>query len=117
MTKNNKTSLPSTTSPSTTSGRITCHYINKTRKLQIIRISNIEGWYFERVIFAGQPLLLEVNADAVLEIHTYEMATAILADRIPCWQLRYAEPIEHPPTPHNVSDQASRMASSHMAAA
>lgn len=97
-------------SSSTTPGLITCHYINKTSKLQIIRITNIAGWFFERVIFAGQPLILEVDSEAVLEVHTYEMATAILADRIPCRQLRYAEPIAFPQTPHNVNSQTSEMA-------
>lgn len=96
--------------PSATSGRITCHYINKTSKLQVVRISNIEGWFFERVIFAGQPLILDVDSEAVLEVHTYEMATAILADRIPCRQLRYAEPIAFPQTPRNGNGQADEMA-------
>lgn len=96
--------------PSVTSGRIICHYTNKTSRLQVIRITNIEGWFFERVIFAGQSLIIDVDSEAVLEVHTYEMATAILADRIPCRQLRYAAPMEFPHNSHNVNGQASEMA-------
>lgn len=88
--------MTTNTSPSTStvkSGRITCHYVNKTTKLQIARISNIPGYFFERVVFAGQQLLIDVDSEAVLEIHSHEMASAIMSDHIPCRQLRYAEPL------------------------
>lgn len=76
------------------SGQITCQYVNRTSKLQIVRIENVANWYFERVVFPGQHLVFQAVSDAVLGIHTSEMATTILADRIPCTQLRYAEVIE-----------------------
>lgn len=77
-------------------GRITCHYVNRTTKLQVVRISNIPGYFFERVVFAGQQLLIDVDSEAVLEINSHELASAIVSDRIPCRQLRYAEPLPLP---------------------
>ena len=33
---------------------ILCSYKNKTSTVQIIRITNISHWYFERVVFPGE---------------------------------------------------------------
>ncbi|MEM9212871.1 MAG: DUF1830 domain-containing protein [Cyanobacteria bacterium P01_F01_bin.150] len=84
------------------SGQITCHYVNSTSKLQIVRIENVANWYFERVVFPGQHLVFQALSEAVLEVHTSEMATTILADRIPCTTLRYTEVLE-PLPPYYVS--------------
>ncbi|NJP11188.1 MAG: DUF1830 domain-containing protein [Leptolyngbyaceae cyanobacterium RU_5_1] len=67
---------------------VLCCYVNRTSKMQIARISNISNWYFERVVFPGQKLLFESPLNAQLEIHTGTIASAILADRIPCDQLQ-----------------------------
>lgn len=71
--------------------RITCSYINATSSIQVVRITNIENWYFERVVFPGQRLLFEAVPGAKLEIHTGTMASSILADTIPCEKLRVRE--------------------------
>ena len=71
--------------------RILCCYVNATSKVQIARISNIENWYFERVVFPGQRLVFEAIYEAVLEIHSGMMASAILSDRIPCDRLMLQE--------------------------
>lgn len=76
------------------SGQITCQYINATSKLQIVRIENVANWYFERVVFPGQHLSFQAVSEAVLEVHTSDMATTILADRIPCTEIRYAEHLD-----------------------
>jgi len=94
------------------SGRITCHYVNKTTKLQVVRISNIPGYFFERVVFASQQLLIDVDSEAVLEISSHELASSIVSDCIPCCQLRYAEPLSlpkssHHPTSHHPTNQHS----------
>lgn len=68
-----------------------CLYVNTTERIQVVRISNIPGWYFERVVFVGQRLLFEAKPEAQLEIYTHEMASAVLADRIDCQQLRVSE--------------------------
>ena len=72
-------------------GRITCSYRNSTASLQVIRITNIANWYFERIIFPGQQLVFQAFPDALLEIHSCETVTTILADRIPCQRLRQTE--------------------------
>ena len=49
---------------------ILCGYQNQTPTLQIIRITNIPNWYFERVVFPGEELILEALPEAVLEIYS-----------------------------------------------
>lgn len=66
------------------SNKLLCCYTNPTRHVQIIRISDIENWYFERVVFPAQRLMFEAPAEAHLEVHVGSMASAILADRISC---------------------------------
>lgn len=92
MTANSLSSTPATAR----AGQITCRYVNQTTKLQVVRISNIPGYFFERVVFAGQQLLIDVDSEAVLEIHSHELATSIFSDRIPCSRLRYAEALTLP---------------------
>ncbi|MDJ0661217.1 MAG: DUF1830 domain-containing protein [Crocosphaera sp.] len=64
-----------------------CCYVNATNHIQVARITNIENWYFERVVFPGQRLVFEALPKAQLEIHTGMMASAILSDTIPCERL------------------------------
>lgn len=68
-----------------------CGYMNATSQIQVARIANIPNWYFERVVFPGQRLFFEAPSDAQLEIHTGTMASAILADVIPCYTLQIQE--------------------------
>ncbi len=56
---------------------ILCSYKNKTPTLQIIRITNIPNWYFERVVFPGELLLFEALPEAVLDIYISEEARPI----------------------------------------
>ena len=73
--------------PSESSQPILCCYVNATSKIQVARITNVEDWYFERVVFPGQRLIFEAPPVALLEIHTGMMASAILSDTIPCSRL------------------------------
>jgi hypothetical protein len=73
--------------PPDKTGHIVCCYVNATSKIQIARISHIPNWYFERVVFPGQRLIFEAPPQAILEIHTGMMASAILSDNIPCDRL------------------------------
>jgi hypothetical protein len=73
--------------PSNRPEPILCCYVNATNKMQIVRISNVQNWYFERVVFPGQRLMFEAVPEAQLEIHTGMMASAILSDTIPCGRL------------------------------
>lgn len=69
-----------------------CCYVNATSQIQVARITNIDDWYFERVVFPGQRLMFEAVPHAILEIHTGMMASAILSDTIPCHRLSMQEP-------------------------
>lgn len=82
--------------PLNTSRHITCRYKNATNRLQIIRIANLSNWYFERAVFPQQQFIFHALPEALLEVHSSETVTAIQSDRIPCPQLRLAEPIELP---------------------
>ena len=70
---------------------ILCCYTNITSQIQVARITNISKWYFERVVFPGQRLVFEALPEALLEIHTGMMASAILSDTIPCKRLSINE--------------------------
>ena len=73
--------------PSENSEPILCCYMNATSRIQVVRITNISNWYFERVVFPGQRLMFEAPITGQLEVHTGMMASAILSDRIPCQKL------------------------------
>ncbi|MBF2025874.1 MAG: DUF1830 domain-containing protein [Oscillatoriales cyanobacterium C42_A2020_001] len=79
--------------PSGSSDKIVCCYVNATSRIQIARITNIANWYFERVVFPGQRLVFEAVSDALLEIHCGMMASAILADTIPCDRLQVEDAV------------------------
>ncbi|PSO67952.1 MAG: hypothetical protein BRC42_14955 [Cyanobacteria bacterium QS_1_48_34] len=70
---------------------VLCYYVNATSKIQVARITNIANWYFERVVFPGQRLMFEAVPEALLEIHTGMMASAIVSDTIPCDRLSINE--------------------------
>ena len=75
---------------------ILCSYQNRTSTVQIIRITNIPHWYFERVVFPGQRLVFEAVSRGILEIHSGMMASAILSDSIPCHRLAIQDSPEVP---------------------
>lgn len=77
--------------PTTIAKRITCMYQNRTPNLQILRISNIANWYFERVVFPSDRLMFEAIPEAQLEIYTAGLAE--LPSRIPCQQLQAEIPL------------------------
>lgn len=68
--------------------KIICHYTNDTDQYQIIRISNIPCWFFERAIFPRQSITFKAFSDALLEVHTGVFSSSILSDIIPCDRLR-----------------------------
>ncbi|MGC9505319.1 DUF1830 domain-containing protein [Baaleninema sp.] len=73
--------------PSLDKKEILCYYVNRSSKVQIVRISNVPNWYFERVVFPGQRLIFEAYAKAQLEVYTSTVASAVLADSIACERL------------------------------
>ena len=73
--------------PSGQTNFLLCCYVNASSHIQVVRITNIPNWYFERVVFPGQRLVFEALPQAQLEIHTGMMASSILSDTIPCERL------------------------------
>lgn len=73
--------------------RILCYYINPSDRPQVARITNIENWYFERVVFPGQRLLFEAVREAELEIYASDQAV-ILTETIPCSNLQVMAELE-----------------------
>lgn len=67
---------------------ILCAYLNKTQQVQIIRIANISHWFFERVVLPGQRLTFKAFPEAVLEIQTSAIASAVCLDRMRCDRLQ-----------------------------
>jgi hypothetical protein len=73
--------------PHDRAANLLCCYTNNTGHIQIARVTNIPGWYFERVVFPSQRLMFETPVDSQLEIHTGMMASSILSDTIACQEL------------------------------
>jgi hypothetical protein len=77
--------------------KILCHYINATSKIQVIKIQDPHYFSFERVVFPGQRLFFEALYTDQLEVFSGGIASAILADTLPCSTLQIeAEPIDEP---------------------
>ena len=64
-----------------------CCYINRTTRIQILRISDIPGYCFERSVMPQDIVLFEAPSTAHLEIHSSEIISSILSDVIPCSRL------------------------------
>jgi Domain of unknown function (DUF1830) len=79
--------------PADSNDPVVCCYVNATSRMQIARITNIPNWYFERVVFPGQKLVFEALPEALLEIHCGMIASAILADTIPCDRLKLEDEV------------------------
>lgn len=79
--------------PAEVNPRIICYYVNPTNQIQIARITNIRNWYFEKVVFPKQRMMFEAFPEAILEIHTGILASAILSDKIQCNLLRVKEEV------------------------
>jgi hypothetical protein len=82
--------------PSEDKARVLCCYVNATSSIQVVRITDVPNWYFERVVFPGQRLMFEAPQEAHLEVHTGMMASAILSDTIPCGKLTMMVVSENP---------------------
>ena len=65
-----------------------CCYVNATAHTEIVRITNIPHWYFERVVFPGQRLLFKAPIAAKLEIHTGMNISSIASETIDCQKLQ-----------------------------
>ena len=76
------------------SSKTLCGYVNVTNEIQIARITNISGWYFERVVFPKEYLLFEAPSEGTLEIYHGEISGVTLVKKIACDRLQVAEASE-----------------------
>lgn len=97
--------------PSSYENQILCYYVNSSKQIQIIRITNIPNWYFEKVVFPQQGLMFEALPEAVLEIYTGVMPTGLLSDKIWCHQLQVQEEMNCIPIQDRTKEQYTRRAS------
>jgi hypothetical protein len=67
--------------------KIFCFYTNPTSQFQIIRISNIPDYFFERTVIPTDEILFQTFIEAQIEVHTGMVVSAILSDVIPAEQL------------------------------
>ena len=65
-----------------------CCYVNATAHVEVVRITNIPHWYFERVVFPGQRLIFKAPAVAKLEVHTGMSISSIATETIDCQKLQ-----------------------------
>ncbi|APB34940.1 protein of unknown function, DUF1830 [Gloeomargarita lithophora Alchichica-D10] len=72
--------------PVTATDCLVCCYVNATSQIQVVRITDVPNWYFERVVFPGQRLMFTTPDTAHLEVHVGMMAA--LDDTIPCRELQ-----------------------------
>ena len=67
---------------------ILCGYQNQTPTVQIMRITNIPDWYFERVVFPRVQLVFETLPEAVLEVYSSDEMGLFLGEVLLCSRLR-----------------------------
>lgn len=67
--------------------QLLCRYVNTTSQIQLIRITNIPGFFLEQAVWPSQHLMFVAVPTARLEVYTHEQVTAIAEDTIPCEQL------------------------------
>lgn len=72
---------------SPTTREILCTYRNETGKIQVARIANISGWYFEKVVFPSQQILFMALPEAEMEVYTGATSGVTLFDKFPCTDL------------------------------
>lgn len=63
---------------------ILCAYRNQTNSVQIIRITNLLNWDFEKIVFPRQLVLLETLPEAKLEVYVGLEGHATLQECISC---------------------------------
>jgi hypothetical protein len=68
-----------------------CCYFNDTKKVQVVRISNVENWYLEHVVFPGERFLFEAPSDAELEIYQSGSGRGKLLQKLTCGPLAVDE--------------------------
>ncbi len=74
--------------------QLTCIYRNESEIIQIIRISQTNVAFFERVVLPNQCVQFCTSADAFLEVCEGVMSGSIQSDMIPCCELAIATDLD-----------------------
>jgi len=72
-----------------------CFYVNTTSRIQIIRLTNLDNFDWQRVVFPGQRLMFEAVPSALLEIKPAEVVTILIS----CTRLRINDKSTSPKSP------------------
>jgi phosphosulfolactate synthase (CoM biosynthesis protein A) len=75
---------------------ILCYYANFSDGIQMARISNLQDFNFEKVVFPGERLLFEAASDAQLEIYISQTGQESLLEKISCDRLQVREEVRQP---------------------
>ncbi|MBW4534331.1 MAG: DUF1830 domain-containing protein [Pleurocapsa minor HA4230-MV1] len=65
-----------------------CAYQNLSSNWQIVKITNLPNYYWERAVLPGQKIIFVTSIKAILKVFSAENITAILIDNIPCDRLK-----------------------------
>ena len=68
-----------------------CCYFNESDKVQVVRISNIQNWYLERVVFPQENFLFEAPSKAELEVYQDANEGVQLLAKHSCYSLQVEE--------------------------
>jgi hypothetical protein len=82
-----------------------CYYANATNQVQILRIRNIPDWFYERVVFPRERLLMTTPTQAILEVYHGTPAGELLLAQVPCSHLEVNE--GHPTHDSSSADQSN----------
>lgn len=69
-------------------GKTLCAYQNLSSSWQIIKITNLPNYYWEKSVLPGQKIIFITSIKAILKVFSTKNITAILIDNIPCHQLK-----------------------------
>ena len=67
---------------------ISCCYINATSGFKIVRISQPDHPYLEKVVLPASKFYFQADPEAFLEVYSNDLIESILEDRIACSHLQ-----------------------------
>lgn len=68
-----------------------CTYTNSTAQMQLVRVTNIPGFFLEQTVLPNHQIIFVAPSEARLEIYTYKDVTMTATDSLPCKQLSVIE--------------------------
>lgn len=67
---------------------ISCCYANTTKSPKIIRMTDADNRYLEKVVLPDTKIYFQAQPESFLEVHGNDMISSILEDRIVCSHLQ-----------------------------